>query len=67
MSYRLDNTKKIAPSRPHIPCAQCHESLFMPEWSEYVDERRVRHLWQCDACGYAFETIACYEAEVEAA
>jgi ribosomal protein L37AE/L43A len=39
----------------------------MPEWSEYVDERRVRHLWQCDACGYAFETIVCYEAEVEAA
>jgi hypothetical protein len=22
------------------------ESLFMPEWSEYVDERRVRHLWE---------------------
>jgi hypothetical protein len=30
--------------------------LFLPEWSELVDERRVRHLWQCDACGYAFET-----------
>jgi ribosomal protein L37AE/L43A len=28
----------------------------MPEWSELVDERRVRHLWQCEACGYAFET-----------
>jgi hypothetical protein len=65
MSYRLNNTTKIAPSRPHIPCAQCQESLFMPEWSEYVDERRVRHLWQCDACGYAFETIVCYKAEVE--
>ena len=27
-----------------------------------VDERRVRHLWQCDACGYAFETTVSYEA-----
>ena len=67
MSYRLNNTKKIVPSRPHSPCAQCGESLFMPEWSEHVDERRVRHLWQCDACGYAFETTVYYEAEVEAA
>ena len=67
MSYRLNNTKKIAPSRPHIPCAQCGERLFMPEWSEHLDERRVRHLWECEACGYAFETIVCYEAEVEAA
>ena len=67
MSYRLNDTKNIVPARPHISCAQCYGSLFMPEWSEYVDNRRVRHLWQCDACGYAFVTIACYEAEVEAA
>ena len=42
--------------RAQIECAQCGNSLFMPEWSELVDERRVRHLWQCDACDYAFET-----------
>jgi hypothetical protein len=36
----------------------------MPEWSEYVDERRVRHLWECEACDYAFETIVFYEAVV---
>jgi hypothetical protein len=53
---------KFARSRPHIPCGQCSESLFMPEWSEYVDERRVRHLWECDACDYAFETIVSYQA-----
>jgi hypothetical protein len=63
MSYRPNNTTKIAASRPHIPCAQCHQSLFTPEWSEYVDERRVRHLWQCEACDYAFETIVSYEVE----
>lgn len=43
-------------ARAQIECAQCGESLFIPEWSELVDERRVRHLWQCDICGYAFET-----------
>jgi hypothetical protein len=45
-----------ARSRPIIECAQCGEHLFSPEWSEFVDARRVRHLWECDACGYAFET-----------
>ena len=53
------HTRGTASTRAHaaqIACAQCGESLFMPEWSELVDERRVRHLWQCDACGYAFET-----------
>ena len=48
--------KKFARSRPVIQCAQCGEQLFVPEWSEFVDERRVRHLWACDACGYSFET-----------
>ena len=37
-------------------CAQCGERLFAPEWSEYVHERRVRHLWKCEPCGYSFET-----------
>jgi ribosomal protein S27AE len=47
---------KTSPHRPQNECAQCGEALFMPEWSELVDERRVRHLWECHACGYAFET-----------
>ena len=36
--------------------------LFVPEWSEYVDERRIRHLWECEDCGYAFETTVRYAA-----
>ncbi len=48
--------------RLQIECAQCGESLFMPEWSELVDESRVRHLWQCDTCGYAFETTVRFAA-----
>jgi transcription elongation factor Elf1 len=47
---------KIARTRPVTECAQCGEHLFVPEWSEYVDARRVRYLWECEACGYAFET-----------
>jgi ribosomal protein S27AE len=47
---------RIARQRPQLECAQCGEALFMPEWSELIDERRVRHLWACHACGYAFET-----------
>lgn len=50
----------VPPLRNH--CAQCGESLFMPEWSEYVSERQVRHLWVCDACGYQFETTVAFAA-----
>jgi DNA-directed RNA polymerase subunit RPC12/RpoP len=41
-------------------CAQCGERLFMPEWSEYLDQRSVRHLWKCERCDYEFETTASY-------
>jgi hypothetical protein len=41
-------------------CAQCRETIFLPEWSEYLDARRVRHLWECEACGYKFETLVCF-------
>ena len=44
---------------PVIKCAQCGESLVVPEWSEYVDDYRVRHVWKCKPCNYSFEaTIA---------
>jgi len=41
-------------------CAQCGEALFLPEWSEYLDRHRVRHLWECEACGYKFETLVSF-------
>ena len=37
-------------------CPQCDGWLLAPEWSEYLNERCVRHTWSCEACGYAFET-----------
>jgi hypothetical protein len=49
-------------SRPIAPCAQCGDPLFAPEWSEYIDDRRIRHLWSCDRCDYRFETLVCYPA-----
>jgi ribosomal protein L37AE/L43A len=36
--------------------------IYAAEWSEPVDERRVRHLWECNDCGYTFETMACFPA-----
>jgi hypothetical protein len=41
-------------------CAQCGETMFLPEWSEYMDRQRVRHLWECEACGYKFETLVSF-------
>jgi hypothetical protein len=38
------------------PCAQCGDALIAPEWSEHVNERCIRHVWSCEACGYEFET-----------
>jgi hypothetical protein len=54
------NTTKYVPSFQVVDCAQCGEHLFLPEWSEFVDERRVRHLWQCQSCNYSFETTVCF-------
>lgn len=39
-----------------IPCAQCGEAIVAPAWSEHVDEWCVRHVWECEVCGYEFET-----------
>src|SRR5271165_7382642 len=47
-------------------CAQCGETIFLPEWSEYLDRHRLRHLWECEACGYKFETLVSFP-ELESA
>lgn len=46
-----------------LPCAQCGTALKRPVWSEPVDDRQVRHLWNCRDCGYVFETAVFYCAE----
>jgi uncharacterized Zn finger protein len=62
MELRTRRVAEFVPSRPAIQCAQCGANLFMPEWSEYLDSRRARHLWRCDECGYAFETTIHFAA-----
>jgi hypothetical protein len=46
-----------------LPCAQCGTGLNRPAWSEPVDERQVRHLWNCGDCGYVFETLVFFCTE----
>jgi rubredoxin len=41
-------------------CPQCGAWLFAPDWSEHLNERRVRHTWSCVACGYGFETTVVF-------
>jgi primosomal protein N' len=52
-------------NQPAAPCAQCGNRLFAPEWSEQLSETRVRHLWECHACGYSFETLVVFAHEAE--
>jgi hypothetical protein len=49
-----------------LPCAQCGTSLVAPVWSEHIDELKVRHLWNCDDCGYLFETLVCFSVQPHA-
>jgi hypothetical protein len=51
------NNPTLALARPAVECAQCGKHLFAPEWSEYLDDRHVRHLWACESCDYSFETL----------
>ena len=62
MELRSPASRKFALARPIVDCAQCGERIFAPDWSEYLDDRKVRHLWACDACGYTFETTVRFPA-----
>lgn len=64
MEIRSHDLTNYARSRPIVPCAQCGDTLFAPEWSEHVSESRVRHLWVCDSCGYKFETLVCFPERI---
>jgi len=43
-------------------CPQCSEALLAPEWSEFINDRCVRHNWTCEACTYQFETTVVFPA-----
>ena len=63
MEFR--ETKATTAKRKFNQCAQCGDRLLAPVWSEHVKERCVRHLWNCDACGYAFETMVYFAPQAE--
>ena len=48
-------------------CAQCGEWLLAPDWSEYFNDRCVRHTWSCQRCGYEFETAVFFAAREDIA
>jgi hypothetical protein len=58
MELRPESASAVIRTRPFISCAQCGEPIYLAQWSERLDDRRVRHLWACEACGYMFETAA---------
>lgn len=58
MELRFPSARRFAYARPMIECRQCGNQIFAPDWSEYLDDQKVRHLWTCEACGYSFETMA---------
>ncbi|HXF88697.1 MAG TPA: hypothetical protein VNK48_10120 [Xanthobacteraceae bacterium] len=65
MSRQEDRTK--TKTREYFNrCAQCGDALLAPVWSEFVKERCIRHLWNCDACGYSFETTVYFPAQAVA-
>jgi hypothetical protein len=47
-------------------CPHCGNALIAPESSEYHGECRVRHLWNCDDCGYVFESNVCLTPQARA-
>jgi hypothetical protein len=63
--HRLETQRSIS-ARPVIECAQCGQHIFAPQWSEYVDDLRVRHLWMCEACDYQFETLVVFAPPAQA-
>jgi len=62
MELRPHSILTTVRSKPLITCAQCGKMIYVAEWTEDVDDRRVRHLWECSACGYTFETMARFPA-----
>ena len=62
MDLRPPSSRPLRPVRPIVECAQCFERIYAAEWSEYLDDLHVRHLWACEACGYRFETLVKFRA-----
>jgi hypothetical protein len=45
-----------------MTCVQCDNELIAPEWSQYQNERQIRHLWHCLECDLCFESVVSFPA-----
>jgi ribosomal protein L37AE/L43A len=63
MRYHAVDGMTNATLRKPNPCAQCGEPLIAARWSEHLNERCIRHVWECDVCGYRFETAVHLRAD----
>ena len=41
--------------RSGMVCSECNDLLVAPEWSAYVSNHEVRHVWFCENCGHEIE------------
>jgi len=60
MELRTNKALRDAPVPFANACAQCGEAMLMPTWSEQLSECGFKNLWECEACGYKFETLVCF-------
>ena len=37
-------------ARYGMACVECNDLLIAPNWSAYVSNHEVRHLWCCEEC-----------------
>jgi len=44
-------------ARSGMVCSECNDLMVAPEWSAYVSNHEVRHVWFCENCGHEIEMI----------
>ena len=49
-----------------MTCVQCDNELIAPEWSQYQNERQIRHLWHCSVCDLCFESVVSFSCRQQA-
>ena len=63
---RLNHDNPMRVRRVSNECAQCGSLIIAPVWSEHLNVRSIRHLWNCDACGYSYETTVYFAPRADA-